>query len=194
MTAINNLRAGLAPPITGSDNHELWSDGAAMRIAPVGILCAGNPGEAARLAAIEAQVSHAKDGIYCAQVIAAGVAAALTADSWQDVVDVALAAAPPTPGPSGPSGARSSSAPRTRTCQRRWTSSTGGSRSSTTRSPMWARRRRPWRWASSSPPGASTFPPYSAAPTSAATPTPSPRWPDPGRRPARLTGRARTVA
>jgi len=53
MTAINNLRAGLAPPVTGSDNHEMWSDGAAMRIAPVGILCAGDPREAARLAAIE---------------------------------------------------------------------------------------------------------------------------------------------
>jgi len=94
MTAINNLRAGLAPPVTGSDNHEMWSDGAAMRIAPVGILCAGDPREAARLAAIEAQVSHARDGIYCAQVIAAAVAAAMTADSWEDVLEAGLAAAP----------------------------------------------------------------------------------------------------
>ena len=45
MTAIKNLRAGLAPPVTGTDNHEMWSDGAAMRIAPVGILRAGDPGE-----------------------------------------------------------------------------------------------------------------------------------------------------
>ncbi|GAA3708804.1 hypothetical protein GCM10022224_087850 [Nonomuraea antimicrobica] len=94
MTAINNLRAGLAPPVTGSDNHEMWSDGAAMRIAPVGILCAGDPAEAARLAAVDAQVSHAKDGVYCAQVVAAGVAAAMTADSWEHVVEAALAAAP----------------------------------------------------------------------------------------------------
>ncbi|MER5788145.1 ADP-ribosylglycohydrolase family protein [Streptomyces sp. NPDC001980] len=94
MTAINNLRAGLTPPVTGSDNHEMWSDGAAMRIAPVGILCAGDPAEAARLAAIEAQVSHAKDGIRCAQVVAAGVAAAMTAASWEDVVQAALAAVP----------------------------------------------------------------------------------------------------
>lgn len=95
MTAINNLRKGLAPPVTGSDNHEMWSDGAAMRIAPVGILCAGDPAGAARLAAVEAQVSHAKDGVYCAQVIAAGVAAAMTAHSWEDVVQAALGAAPP---------------------------------------------------------------------------------------------------
>jgi ADP-ribosylglycohydrolase len=94
MTAINNLRDGLAPPVTGSDNHEMWSDGAAMRIAPVGILCAGDPVEAARLAAIEAQVSHARDGIYCAQVIAAGVAAAMTASSWEAVAQAALDAAP----------------------------------------------------------------------------------------------------
>jgi ADP-ribosylglycohydrolase len=94
MTAINNLRAGLAPPVTGSDNHEMWSDGAAMRIAPVGILCAGDPLGAARLAAVEAQVSHARDGIYCAQVVAAAVAQALVSDSWESVLEGGLAAAP----------------------------------------------------------------------------------------------------
>ena len=94
MTAINNLRAGLKPPVTGSDNHEMWSDGAAMRIAPVGILCAGDPREAARLAAVDAQVSHARDGIYSAQVIAAAVAAAMTCDSWEAVLEAGMAAAP----------------------------------------------------------------------------------------------------
>ncbi|WP_197683387.1 ADP-ribosylglycohydrolase family protein [Jiangella alkaliphila] len=94
MTAINNLRAGLVPPATGSDNHELWSDGAAMRIAPVGVYCAGDPAEAARLAAIDAQVSHARDGIHCAQAVAAGVAVAVVADAWEDVVEAALAAVP----------------------------------------------------------------------------------------------------
>jgi len=94
MTAINNLRDGLAPPVTGSDNHEMWSDGAAMRIAPVGILCAGDPREAARLAAIDAQVSHAGDGIYCAQVIAAAVAEAMVSDSWKDVLEAGLSACP----------------------------------------------------------------------------------------------------
>ena len=64
MTAINNLKAGLVAPQTGTDNHEMWSDGTAMRIAPVGVICAGDPREAARLAAIDAQVSHARDGIY----------------------------------------------------------------------------------------------------------------------------------
>src|SRR5882757_5006297 len=94
MTAINNLRDGLTPPVTGSDNHEMWSDGAAMRIAPAGILCAGDPREAARLAAIDAQVSHARDGTYCAQAVAAAAAAAMTTDSWQDAAAAGPAAAP----------------------------------------------------------------------------------------------------
>jgi ADP-ribosylglycohydrolase len=65
-----------------------------MRIAPVGILCAGDPREAARLAAIDAQVSHAGDGIYCAQVVAAAVAEALATESWERVVEAGIAAVP----------------------------------------------------------------------------------------------------
>jgi ADP-ribosylglycohydrolase len=95
MTAINNLRAGLSAPESGSDNHEMWSDGTAMRIAPVGAYCAGDPAEAARLAAIDAEVSHARDGIYCGQAIAAAVATALVADDWEAVTEAGLAAVPP---------------------------------------------------------------------------------------------------
>ena len=94
MTAINNLRAGMAAPQTGSDNHEMWSDGCAMRIAPVGAFCAGDPAEAARLAAIDAQVSHSRDGIYCAQAVAAAVAVAVVAASWESVVRAGLDAVP----------------------------------------------------------------------------------------------------
>jgi ADP-ribosylglycohydrolase len=95
MTAINNLRAGLVAPQTGTDNHEMWSDGTAMRITPVGVFCAGDPQEAARLAAIDAQVSHARDGIYCGQAIAAAVAAALVEASWEAVIEAGLAVIPP---------------------------------------------------------------------------------------------------
>lgn len=94
MDAIHNLRAGLVAPETGSDNHEMWSDGSAMRIAPVGAFCAGDPAEAARLAAIDAQVSHARDGIYCAQAVAAAVAVALVSDAWEAVVQAGLDAVP----------------------------------------------------------------------------------------------------
>lgn len=75
--AVANLERGLLPPYTGIDNVGSDDDGAAMRIAPVGIICAGNPGRAAALAEIEAQISHARDGIWGAQAVAASVAAAL---------------------------------------------------------------------------------------------------------------------
>jgi ADP-ribosylglycohydrolase len=95
MTAINNLAAGLAAPQTGTDNHEMWSDGTAMRITPVGVFCAGDPREAARLAAIDGQVSHARDGIYCGQAVAAAVATALVESSWEAVIEAGLTAVPP---------------------------------------------------------------------------------------------------
>ena len=94
MAAIKNISAGLVAPQTGADNHEMWSDGTAMRITPVGVFCAGDPREAARLAAIDAQVSHARDGIYCAQAIAAAVAVALVESSWEPVVEAGLGAVP----------------------------------------------------------------------------------------------------
>jgi ADP-ribosylglycohydrolase len=94
MTAINNLRDGLSAPISGSDNHEMWSDGSAMRIAPVGVFCAGDPEGAARLAAVEASVSHAGDGVFCAQAMAAAVSVAMVSDSWEAVLDAGLAAVP----------------------------------------------------------------------------------------------------
>jgi ADP-ribosylglycohydrolase len=88
--AISNLRRGLVAPVTGSDNHERWSDGCAMRVVGIGVYCAGDPTEAARLTAIEGSVSHAGDGIRCGQVIAAGVAAAMTATDWAETVDAIL--------------------------------------------------------------------------------------------------------
>ncbi len=95
MDAIHNLAKGLLPPATGSDNHELWSDGSAMRVAPIGAYCAGDPVEAARLAAIDAAVSHARDGIWCGQAVAAAVAAGIEATDWRAVVDAGIQATPP---------------------------------------------------------------------------------------------------
>jgi ADP-ribosylglycohydrolase len=57
-----------------------------MRIAPVGIVCAGDPGRAAALAAIDAQISHARDGIWAAQAVAASVAVAMTGAPVEAVI------------------------------------------------------------------------------------------------------------
>jgi len=87
--AAANLRRGILPPFSGTDNSYSDSDGAAMRVAPIGIACAGDPERAARLAGIEACVSHCRDGIWGAQAVAAAVAVAMDGAS----VDETLAAA-----------------------------------------------------------------------------------------------------
>lgn len=84
--AVNNLRRGILPPYSGTDNSYNFSDGAAMRIAPIGIACAGDPERAARLAAIEASISHDRDGIWGAQAVAAGVAVAMIGASSDEII------------------------------------------------------------------------------------------------------------
>jgi len=87
--AAANLRRGLLPPFSGSDNSYSDSDGAAMRIAPIGIACAGDPQRAAELAGIEACISHYRDGIWGAQAVAAGVAVAMGGAPVDEIVTAA---------------------------------------------------------------------------------------------------------
>ncbi len=75
--AVANLQRGALPPLSGKDNVANYDDGAAMRIAPIGIICAGDPGRAAALAKIEAEISHYADGIWAAQAVAASIAVAM---------------------------------------------------------------------------------------------------------------------
>lgn len=84
--AVQNLERGMRPPLSGWDNVQNDDDGAAMRIAPVGILCAGDPQKAAEIALIESEISHARDGIWGAQAVAASVATALVSDSADAVL------------------------------------------------------------------------------------------------------------
>jgi ADP-ribosylglycohydrolase len=86
--SVANLMRGMEPPQTGTDNPQNDDDGAAMRIAPVGILCAGNPSRAAEIAGIEAQISHARDGIWGAQAIAASIALALDDATPEEIVAI----------------------------------------------------------------------------------------------------------
>lgn len=85
--AVANLQRGMLPPISGRDNVANDDDGAAMRITPVGILCAGEPERAAEMAAIEAQISHYGDGIWAAQAVAASVAVAMVDGSTEQIVE-----------------------------------------------------------------------------------------------------------
>jgi ADP-ribosylglycohydrolase len=93
--AAANIRRGVLPPLSGQFNSYHLSDGAAMRISPVGIMCAGDPAMAARVAEIEARISHWRDGIWGAQAVAAGVAAAMAGATVDEVFRSALDATPP---------------------------------------------------------------------------------------------------
>lgn len=88
--AADNLRAGLRPPLSGKFSTFHMSDGAAMRISPVGIICAGDPKRAAALAEIDASVSHYADGIWGAQAVAAAVAAAMADGTMDEIIAAAL--------------------------------------------------------------------------------------------------------
>jgi ADP-ribosylglycohydrolase len=93
MAAIRNLERGLRPPRSGQHAHA-WSDGLAMRVAPVGIVAAGDPQRAADLAREDGLVSHDGEGIYAGQAIAAAVAVAMTGTDAREAFDAGLAAVP----------------------------------------------------------------------------------------------------
>lgn len=93
MAAVHNLSIGLDPPRSGQHSHS-WSDGLAMRIAPVGIVCAGDPFRAASLAVQDGRVSHSGEGIYCGQAIAAAVAAGMGGASADEAFESALSVVP----------------------------------------------------------------------------------------------------
>ncbi len=88
--AIRNLKKGLMSPLSGMNNPEMWSDGTAMRVAPIGVYCAGDPEKAVRMAAIDGMVSHAKDGIISAQSVAASVAVAMQSSDVNAVLQAGL--------------------------------------------------------------------------------------------------------
>ncbi|HYH28850.1 MAG TPA: ADP-ribosylglycohydrolase family protein [Pseudonocardia sp.] len=93
MAAIRNLRRGIDPPRSGRHFHA-WSDGLAMRVAPIGIVAAGDPDRAARLAAEDGSVSHSGEGIHSGQAVAAAVAAGMGGADLAGVYEAARRAVP----------------------------------------------------------------------------------------------------
>lgn len=93
MAAIRNLERGHRPPRSGQHAHA-WSDGLAMRVAPIGIAAAGKPGLAARWAKEDGLVSHSGEGIYAGQAIAAAVAVAIAGADVQTAYTAAFEAVP----------------------------------------------------------------------------------------------------
>ncbi len=93
MMAMRNLREGIEPPASGQHLHS-WSDGLAMRVVPFGIVAAGNPQLAANLAAEDGKVSHAGEGIFSGQAVAAAIAVAMTGATLEKISEAALSVVP----------------------------------------------------------------------------------------------------
>ncbi|MGW0484952.1 ADP-ribosylglycohydrolase family protein [Nonomuraea sp. NPDC003214] len=91
---IEALRRGLEPPLTGMVHQHGWSDGLAMRAAPYGIFCPGDPAEAARLVEQDGLVSQSGEGILGGRAVAGAVAAAMGGAAPGDAVGAALAVVP----------------------------------------------------------------------------------------------------
>lgn len=89
-----NVKRGILPPDSGKFNAYNISDGAAMRITPIGIMCAGEPDKAAELAEIEASISHWRDGIWGAQSVAAAISVAMVNATVDEIIETALSFAP----------------------------------------------------------------------------------------------------
>lgn len=92
--AVANLLKGKLPPISGRDHMAGDSCGAAMRIAPCGIVAPGDLDMARRLARADASVSHWNEGVIQAEAIASAVCMAMTGAELAVVVSAALAAVP----------------------------------------------------------------------------------------------------
>lgn len=90
MEASRNLLRGLRPPFSGKYNAFHMSDGSAMRIGPVGIICAGDPERAAAMAEIDATVSHFRDGVWGAQAVAAAVSVAMVDATIDEIIAAAM--------------------------------------------------------------------------------------------------------
>ena len=92
--AANNLRRGFLPPLSGKYNASHMSDGSAMRIGPIGIVCAGDPEKAAAMAKIESEVSHFRDGVWGAQAVAAAVSVAMVDGTMDEILYAAMKVIP----------------------------------------------------------------------------------------------------
>jgi ADP-ribosylglycohydrolase len=85
--SITNARRGLRPPHTGNDNPAHYDDGAAVRAVAVGVRLAGEPGSAAAVARSLAEITHAEDGVWAAEAMAATISAAVAGVGPREAVD-----------------------------------------------------------------------------------------------------------
>lgn len=89
MAAIDNLRKGLKPPLSGKHIHS-WSDGLAMRATPFGIIAAGDPDLAADLTRRDGYVTHSGEGILSGEATAVAISVAMEGASNNEIFQEVL--------------------------------------------------------------------------------------------------------
>ena len=92
--AAANIRRGVLPPLSGIYNSHYLSDGAAMHVTPIGIVCAGDPDRAVYLADINSRISHSRDGLWSAQAVAASIAVAMAGATVDEIFRTAIDVTP----------------------------------------------------------------------------------------------------
>ena len=92
--AAENIRRNVLPPLSGIYNSHYMSDGAAMRVTPIGIVCAGDPERAALLAEIDARISHSRDGLWSAQAVAVSISVAMAGANVDEIFQAAVNVTP----------------------------------------------------------------------------------------------------
>jgi len=92
--AAANIRRNVLPPLSGIYNSHYMSDGAAMRVTPIGIACAGDPERAASLAEIDARISHSRDGLWSAQAVAVSISVAMAGANVDEIFQAAVNVTP----------------------------------------------------------------------------------------------------
>lgn len=85
--SIVNARRGLRPPETGGDNPAHYDDGAVSRAVAVGVRFAGRPEQAAEVARNLAEITHAEDGVWAAEAMAATISAAVGGSALPEAVE-----------------------------------------------------------------------------------------------------------
>jgi ADP-ribosylglycohydrolase len=88
--ALKNLSLDLVPPVTGHDNAGYFDDAAVSRAVPIGVMCVGNPHEAARITKLEASVTNAEDGVEAAKAMSVAIALACSGSSLKEVVEASV--------------------------------------------------------------------------------------------------------
>lgn len=87
--ALRNLRSGLRPPVSGNDNPHYFDDAGCVRAVAAGLLRPGNPRVAAELAATDAAVTHALDGVWGARALAALVSVLVSGTGTDEAINEA---------------------------------------------------------------------------------------------------------